>query len=248
VSDEARAFVKMHSPYRDSTFWVHYVMADMANAPHNYELYFGDAALMRDWPFSRSTISRARSQLIADGFLSVVDAASGPGRQIVYRFEFPGHENMCQDDTRTKPTRVTMTRERVSSVEPVLLPTEVELKEPSRVGTRGARADPFDAAWDIYPRKLARKLAAKAFAARLKEGIPVDDLMTATRNFVVSMRHREVDKILYPATFYGPNERWRDYLAAPIVEAPRRDPLRPNPNKPSLATRAAQLVEMEKTK
>jgi hypothetical protein len=87
VSDEARAYVKQFSPYRNSTFWVHYALADIANAQHGYELWVADDHLMAEWPFSRSSIHSAYSELVRAGFLTVIEAAQ-PGRRTRYRFEF----------------------------------------------------------------------------------------------------------------------------------------------------------------
>ena len=96
MSDEARAYVKLHSPFKNGTWWFHYVLADLANCGHGYELYATDASLLEEWPALTSrTITRGRADLIASGHLAVLKqpAAGNPGR---YRFEFLGHEEMTR--------------------------------------------------------------------------------------------------------------------------------------------------------
>lgn len=88
MSDEARNYVKRYSPFTGTTFWFHYVMADIANAQHGYELFVGDARLTREWPFSRRAIVRSRAELLEAGFLTQL-GTSQPGRPVRYRFEFP---------------------------------------------------------------------------------------------------------------------------------------------------------------
>ena len=87
MSDEARQYVKAHSPYTGQTFWLHYALADIANAQHDYELWIGERRLMEEWPFSRAAIARGFAELVADGFLTIV-VRPAPGRKARYRFEF----------------------------------------------------------------------------------------------------------------------------------------------------------------
>jgi hypothetical protein len=144
MSDEGRAFVKAHSPYVGNNWWFHYVMGDLANAQHDYEIFISDQRLAREWPLTRSTCTRARQQLIADGYLESLAESTAPGRPRRYRFTFKGAEAMSKqvgtnaprDEARSVPdaprdearTRGTTRRERASSRDSVLLPTEEEQK------------------------------------------------------------------------------------------------------------------------
>jgi hypothetical protein len=84
-------------------------------------------------------------------------------------------------------------------------------------GNREARARvvdaEFDALWVDYPRKVARKAAAKAYAARRREGVPAEDLALAVKHYAAAMDGQEERFIMHGSTFFGPNERWKDYLA-----------------------------------
>jgi Helix-turn-helix domain len=70
----------------------------------------------------------------------------------------------------------------------------------------------FSEAWKHYPRKIAKGAAEKAFAARLKEGVDPSLLLEATENYARTCKGKESRYILHGSTFYGPDERWKDYL------------------------------------
>ena len=78
----------------------------------------------------------------------------------------------------------------------------------------------FDRCWEIYPRKIARKAALKAYIAQRRKGTGADVLLAATRHFAEAMKRedRPTDRILHGSTFYGPDDRWEDYVKAPKRE------------------------------
>jgi hypothetical protein len=110
----------------------------------------------------------------------------------------------CSDDAMSHPGGLT--------------PGEGEGGEKERA--RATVEDQFEEAWAPYPKKLARKAALKAYTARRREGATRQELVTASANYAaVVRRDRTEDRfILHGATFFGPNERWRDYLTitAPV--------------------------------
>lgn len=70
----------------------------------------------------------------------------------------------------------------------------------------------FDACWSLYPRKVARKAALAAYIARRRAGISHDELLTATGRYADRARGTDPRFVLHGSTFFGPAERWRDYL------------------------------------
>ena len=70
----------------------------------------------------------------------------------------------------------------------------------------------FDQLWEEYPRKIGKIDAKKAIKARLNGGDSSHDLMTATRGYAATRRGEDPTTTMHPKTFYGPNERWRDYM------------------------------------
>lgn len=75
----------------------------------------------------------------------------------------------------------------------------------------------FDVLWAEYPRKVARADALKAYNARRKAGVDSTELAIAVKNYAEDCRinEREARFILHGATFFGPSERWKDYLEPP---------------------------------
>lgn len=82
----------------------------------------------------------------------------------------------------------------------------------------------FDRIWDGYPRKLARKAALDAYVARRRAGVSDEDLTAAVEGYAAhcAWEGREAKFILYGATFFGPKQRWVDWIGwTPPADQPR---------------------------
>ena len=78
----------------------------------------------------------------------------------------------------------------------------------------------FEKLWAIYPRRLGKRDAAKAIGARLKARVTLAELLEASENYAVLRAGQDQDYTMLAKTFYGPNERWKDYLnGAPGAKA-----------------------------
>lgn len=88
---------------------------------------------------------------------------------------------------------------------------------PTSTPTHPKYEDDFNKCWEIYPRKESRKPSLKAYEARRSSGVSADTLLTATRHFAdrMSKEERPQDKIMLGQTFFGPNDRWEDFVKAP---------------------------------
>jgi hypothetical protein len=108
--------------------------------------------------------------------------------------------------------------------EPPLSETEKQEQETTTRGSAARLSDQpvstvlsimsntFDETWAIYPRKLNRKGAEKAWATRVKAGANPADLYRATVNYAAIRAGEDPQHTMHGATFYGPNDRWADYL------------------------------------
>jgi hypothetical protein len=83
----------------------------------------------------------------------------------------------------------------------------------------------FDMAWKLYPSRgnnpNPKKLAFKAWLARIKEGISPATLIECVKNYDQYVRRVGkfgTEATMHAATFFGPNERWADF-------EPRPDPM-----------------------
>lgn len=88
----------------------------------------------------------------------------------------------------------------------------------------------FEEAWREFPRREPdnpKKPAWKAWQSRVNEGEKIGDLLAATKGYAASIRQRRLegtDRVLQAATFYGPNERWQEFMpkpAAPAIAKPK---------------------------
>lgn len=74
----------------------------------------------------------------------------------------------------------------------------------------------FDEFWTLYPRKVEKKVALKAYLQVLKSGATPDALLQAVKGYLQQIERdgTAVKFIKHPATFLH-EDRWRDYLPQP---------------------------------
>ena len=77
---------------------------------------------------------------------------------------------------------------------------------------RNVFSEEFETLWDLYPKRINKSGAYKAFNATLKRGVLLADLVLATKNYAKERNGQDNAFTLHPATFYGPNNRYLDYL------------------------------------
>lgn len=77
---------------------------------------------------------------------------------------------------------------------------------------RSAADEAFERVWSAYPRKVNRKKALEVWRARMREGVDPSDIEEAVANYAEARRGREAAYTMHAATFWGPGERWRDWL------------------------------------
>lgn len=84
----------------------------------------------------------------------------------------------------------------------------------------------FDDFWEIYPRKVAKGAARKAWNAAIKKAKP-DDIVASVSQYTASLAAQRASRgwapeVCYPATFLN-SERWLDYhddAESDIVKVP----------------------------
>ena len=71
----------------------------------------------------------------------------------------------------------------------------------------------FRAFWAVYPRKVQKGPALKAWLALSRQGVPFEDIAEAAREYAKASQAKGTppDRILHPATFLH-EDRWRDWL------------------------------------
>ncbi len=88
MSSECEAYVEKHSPYSGNYYLIHMRLATLANETNDYKLWIGDAKLQDLCRCSLKTLQRVRNQMITDGFLALVEPATGR-KKAVYKLLMP---------------------------------------------------------------------------------------------------------------------------------------------------------------
>jgi len=103
------------------------------------------------------------------------------------------------------------------SKEQLLVKTETSSSRASAPRSAEFESD-FDECWVLYPRKVARKAALKAYSTCRSNGVSAEDLLTATANYRAATWGHEERFIMHGATFFGPTSRWEDYLEDAVID------------------------------
>jgi hypothetical protein len=73
----------------------------------------------------------------------------------------------------------------------------------------------FEEIWKEYPKSRGtKKKAWRKWRARRNEGVDNELLLEATKNYKIEVEHEGTEKkyVKHGATFFGPDEHWREYL------------------------------------
>lgn len=75
-------------------------------------------------------------------------------------------------------------------------------------------AAPFEAFWEVYPRKVEKSAAYQKYSARRKDGFSDEELISAAKAYASECKRFKTEKkyIKHAATFLGPNTPFTDYL------------------------------------
>lgn len=115
--------------------------------------------------------------------------------------------------------------ERDSALVPTVL-EPVTTPPPAPPGGSEPESDPFEEAWRLYPKRAGgnpKKAARKAWEARIREGATPEELRTGVERYAEYARAADregTEYVMQAATFFGPNERWRDDYLLPSRAGP----------------------------
>lgn len=215
-------YVWKHSPYRGVTRLIHLAIADSVSDDHGNLFFMSVERLAeRKVKCSRSTAFDAVAKMIEDGHLEVVERHEK--RPTVYRFLMPGAESGDWTlDSNTRDPRTEHARSPDSTRAATAREPNRSQGDPNR-----ARAEPlpisdaleeeFARWWKLYPRKVARAVARKAYEAARRAGASSEDLHRAVVRYAEARVGEDPKFTLHAATFLR-QDRWRDSLPAPGAE------------------------------
>lgn len=211
MSGEATGFVWRESPYTGAAFVVHLAIADVVNDLHDNEFWMSTKALAAKARIGRATAVRVLARLTADGYLIKLTEGKDIGAPAHYSFEMdrpggwltmsqgvPHHESGGGSPEHT-PLSLTKENERYTGL--------------------------FDEFYDnIYPRKVHRGTALKAFKQALRAGVDPDVILEGARRFAADPnlpRGDEVEFIPHPSSWLNA-EGWLDGPLPPRHGTKRR--------------------------
>jgi hypothetical protein len=91
-------------------------------------------------------------------------------------------------------------------------------KSPTRTYEKNQYPDEFNDLWKIYPRKTNKPGAYKKYQSTLKAGVSHVTLLAAVTAYAQSRLNDDPKFTLHGSTFFGPDERWRDFTDAPVSD------------------------------
>jgi hypothetical protein len=86
----------------------------------------------------------------------------------------------------------------------------------------------FDACWDAYPKRAGgnpRASAQRAYAARVREGVPDDELLAGVERYAAYIRATGKERTEYvkqASTFFGVDRHWQEPWDVPVSAGDRR--------------------------
>lgn len=202
------------------------------------------AALAGETGLTEDVVHRALAALVEGGLLLSVQPEGWSSRRKWYRIDYD-HPLLHSAEPRNgiPQNRGIGNRGIAESSSKTLEPTDARaltLVESGETNAREPYEDEFNRAWASYPRKTARKRALRAYQATRRKGVPAEVLRAATEAYAVSRRGQDESFTMHGATFYGPDERWKDHVAA-FTEASAVEAL-DRPNLDEMAARAARAA------
>ena len=174
----------------------------------------GAGRLTRDTGLSERAIRDHLGRLERAGWLLCIERGGRKGetkRANAYIANVPDPElfpNPCTTITGEPGSPVTLTARTPAGGSP-----QLSMNSPSKDPSANAQcADEWDAWWDGWPKKVDKARAAAEYRARIRQGIPHEQLVTARDNYVRS-KAGDLEHMKYPATFlHGRDGPWSEFL------------------------------------
>lgn len=213
------------------------VVADAANADGKHA-HPGTDNVAEFSLYSRRQAIHLLSELVADEWLEVTETGGGRGQATVYRIIMervqPPHEpnpgNGAATPTETVQSDPLKGAVSDETVQPRLHPNGLTTEPPTE-NTNGQAehlAEAFDAFWVIYPRKIEKATAAKAWPKAVKAAGGTQVILEGARRYAeeCARAKREAQYVKHPGPWLNA-ERWNDEPEAG-ARRPGDRPIMPN--------------------
>jgi hypothetical protein len=181
MSIKAMTWVWDNSPYTGGSRLVHLALADVANDAHDNELWMQQSSIAEKSRISVVQVQRILKQMVADGYLQVVEQGGGRGKSTRYRMIMKAHQNdgvtdlnpiSNQSETLSSDSSETCSDQDFSSSNSI---EELNNPKESSIG--------FDYFWNTYPMRNGRRIGKHPCQNRWAK-MPMDDRRAAYRGAV----------------------------------------------------------------
>lgn len=172
-------------------------------------------------------------------------------RRIIRTVKMGGEENFTPTMKKTSPHGMKKTSPIYHSLDNTVdnsIVTPEDGRDDSPAQNRGdyshrSYGKQFEQFWSLYPSRKnnPKKGAYKAFVARVREGVEIDELLKAAKNYARERKGEPDNFTLMAQTFLGPNERWLDYLKDEVPEKEK-----PNAGKTQSQIEAEEAAEYKR--
>ena len=181
MSDEGRAYAKLHSPLKGARWLYHYALGDLANAAHGYRICVSDEHLVAEWPgLTVDVIERARAALVKSGHLRLIKAAA-QGNKAVFQFVFKDHDDFTKPLVAgSNPQNADGSVRDLRIGEPSHLLMKHEVRTSSAENENDDPLRGFEEFWKVYPRRNG-KIIGRGLCERRWAKMDIDDKRAAWR-------------------------------------------------------------------
>jgi hypothetical protein len=207
--------------YRGTVKLIHVALAEIANKGHDYRLWVGDQYIAEMVGCDRKTVSRAKAQMVKDGFLREAGYDTKTGNK-QYLFLMPGDEGYSSVTSISYPAVTDGTSHPLMGH---LIPTDGTSHPTAPITNQREPKHPKplvytreeEAIWEAYPRtpNRSKALTIRLIRRTVESGTDISILLSATRQFAKEMKDTPPEFIKRAPTFFGPQEIWRDYIPEP---------------------------------
>lgn len=132
------------------------------------------------------------------------------------------NKDICVDGTEPSQNNITPA-ENVPGSKDTVKGTGAQSKKTGK----GDYTKEFEEFWNIYPRRIEKKAAFKAWSTRIAAKVNPEDMIKACLNYGSHCRAENTEErfIKHAATFLGPNEPFRDFINNSHISSGRKNDL-----------------------
>lgn len=197
MSAEAVGYVYRHSPYTGAMFTIHLAIADTVSDQHHNQFWMSTTNLATKTRTTRRTVQKAIDQL-CDDFFIIQTRPANQHQPATYKFLYPPvdivYETRSGAQSVQPEAQSTTLRGATSTPKP-----NTTQKEPSC----SPNGEAFNEWWTIYPKKVNKQQAIKAWNRHTKTVNP-QHIIEATQKQIATPEtplSRDNQYIPYPASW-----------------------------------------------